>query len=400
MRRFDSGEPVAVGGDRHRVAHVVEVVERLAHAHQHDVGDLAHRAASGTERGRRPAAPRRASRRAIARQQDLADDLLGLQVAHQPLRAGVAERAGERAADLARDAQRAAVGLGDVDGLDLGRARLVPARGSRSSHLRVPSTETCSVTISRPLERVGCRERGAQVLGDVRHGIERGGAARVDPAPQLADAHVELLVRHADGGQRSLQLRAAEAREGRLGGAGRRSGGDVGGILHGGPESLDRPLFSLLTQTKRARLSCRGLSPVSSHPRALELAARWIPATPAFAGMTAGMIAMSVTEHLRSMPPFERAAGRPAGAVPAPLVRFPATARPPLRPPPRTAPSRRDAPRGARPCRSWPAWRGAAPRRGRRVVSRVMAPTARVISFTVASESTAQCETSSARAPA
>ena len=35
------------------------------------------------------------------------------------------------------------------------------------------------------------------------------------------------------------------------------------------------------------------------------------------------------------------------------------------RPPPRTAPSRQDALRAARPCRSWPAWRGAGLRRGR-----------------------------------
>ena len=61
--------------------------------------------------------------------ENLADDLLGLEVAHQPLRAGVAERAGERAADLARDAQRAAIVLGDVDRLDLGRARLMAALG-------------------------------------------------------------------------------------------------------------------------------------------------------------------------------------------------------------------------------------------------------------------------------
>ena len=46
----------------------------------------------------------------------------GGEVAHQPLRAGVAERAGQRAADLARQAQRAAVGLRDVDALDLVRA--------------------------------------------------------------------------------------------------------------------------------------------------------------------------------------------------------------------------------------------------------------------------------------
>ena len=58
---------------------------------------------------------------AIARHHDLADDLAGGEVAHQPLRAGVAERAGQRAADLRGNAQRAAVGFGNIDALDLMR---------------------------------------------------------------------------------------------------------------------------------------------------------------------------------------------------------------------------------------------------------------------------------------
>ncbi len=37
----------------------------------------------------------------VARHHDLADDLAGGEIAHQPLGAGVAERAVERAADLA-----------------------------------------------------------------------------------------------------------------------------------------------------------------------------------------------------------------------------------------------------------------------------------------------------------
>ena len=43
------------------------------------------------------------------------------QIAHQPLRAGVAERTIQRAADLRGNAQRAAVGLRNVDALDLMR---------------------------------------------------------------------------------------------------------------------------------------------------------------------------------------------------------------------------------------------------------------------------------------
>ena len=58
----------------------------------------------------------------VARQQHLADDLLRRQVAHQLLRAGMAEGAGERAADLAGEAERAAPLLRDVDRLHLDRA--------------------------------------------------------------------------------------------------------------------------------------------------------------------------------------------------------------------------------------------------------------------------------------
>src|SRR5579871_6290061 len=58
---------------------------------------------------------------AVARDEDLADDLLGGEVADELLRPGVAEAAGERAADLRGDAKRAAPFLGDVDRLDLDR---------------------------------------------------------------------------------------------------------------------------------------------------------------------------------------------------------------------------------------------------------------------------------------
>ena len=92
--------------------------------------------------GMSPPSPGPAARRpvanAVARQQDLADDLLWLEVAHQLLRAGVTERAGERAADLARDAQRAAIGLGDVDRFDLRGARLASALGQPQQPLARP----------------------------------------------------------------------------------------------------------------------------------------------------------------------------------------------------------------------------------------------------------------------
>ena len=124
------------------------------------------------------------------------DDLFRLEVAHQPLRAGVAERAGQRAADLAGDAQRAAVGFGDVDRLDLGRARLMAALGKpQQPFARAVGRHLLGDDLGA-VEGVGSLgERGAQVLGDVGHLVERRRAARIDPAPELADAHAAAACR-------------------------------------------------------------------------------------------------------------------------------------------------------------------------------------------------------------
>src|SRR5439155_10145657 len=84
----------------------------FAHPHHDDVGD-------------EPAAGRRLATgpvvEAVARHHDLTDDFAGGEIAHQPLRAGVAERTVQRAADLRGNAERAAVGFGNVDALDLVR---------------------------------------------------------------------------------------------------------------------------------------------------------------------------------------------------------------------------------------------------------------------------------------
>jgi hypothetical protein len=90
--------------DGHRAVHVVEVVERLAHAHEDEVDRLA------------------AARPEIAHQgQDLTHDLAGREVAHDAHGAGGAESTAQGAAHLARNA------VGDavirlvprhVDGLD------------------------------------------------------------------------------------------------------------------------------------------------------------------------------------------------------------------------------------------------------------------------------------------
>ncbi len=173
---------------RNALRDVLVIVERLAHPHEHDVGD--HAAVTR----RRPLAD------GIARQHELADDLAGLEVAHELLRAGMAELAGERAADLRGDAQGAAVLLRNVHGLDeiavgepqepLARAvrGLLVAHGHGTGEREVP------------LERLAqpARERG--------HRGEVGRAAVIDPVPELAGA--EAL--EAEDGELLLELRAAE----------------------------------------------------------------------------------------------------------------------------------------------------------------------------------------------
>ena len=64
----------------------------------------------------------------VARQHNLADDLAWCQIAHQALRAGMTEGTIERAADLAGNAQRATVGLRNVDAFDFMRPGVGLAR--------------------------------------------------------------------------------------------------------------------------------------------------------------------------------------------------------------------------------------------------------------------------------
>ena len=143
-------QPLVVHDDLQRLRDVVVIVERLAHAHQHDVGELP------VVLGRRPFAER------VARQHHLADDLGGVEIAHQALRAGVAEVAGERAADLRRDAERAAILFGDVDAFDLlpvGEAQQPFARAVRRGlrarrHRAAPRRSARRARARKPLASV------------------------------------------------------------------------------------------------------------------------------------------------------------------------------------------------------------------------------------------------------
>ena len=187
---------VDCGGD------VVQIVQRLAHAHEHDVGERPVAVIERTLR-RGPLAQR------IARDQHLRDDLLRGQVAHQFLRAGVAESAVQRAADLRTHAQRArAAHIGDKHGLalDAGPKTDQPLARAVLGHLRRGDF--------RPRQRVMLRERRAQLLGDIGHRRKIRHAIMINPTPKLLGAHPRLLRLDADGDQPFSQLGLAEAGEG------------------------------------------------------------------------------------------------------------------------------------------------------------------------------------------
>ena len=97
-------ESKIVAHHAHRTHDIVEVKQRLAHAHHHDVGQLA------------------LQMRHVAQMpggnEYLTDDFRGRKIAIETLRPGRTERAGQAATDLRRHAQRAARGFGDEYGFD------------------------------------------------------------------------------------------------------------------------------------------------------------------------------------------------------------------------------------------------------------------------------------------
>ena len=134
----------------------------------------------------------------VARHHDLADDLARREIAHQPLRAGVAERAVERAADLAREAKRAAVGLRDIDALDLVRPLARDLAGQAQQPLAGAVDRDLLGHHLRPRQRVMRVEQRAQLLRHAGHLVEALRAAHIEPVPDLLHAHLLLRGRHAD----------------------------------------------------------------------------------------------------------------------------------------------------------------------------------------------------------
>ena len=147
--------------------------------------------------GRRRARP---VAEAVARDQDLRDDLgRGAGCAR-----AAACRCGRRSRSAcSRPGSRRRACRGRPPGCRRSRSRR-PCRaarssGIRSSHLRVPSFETCSRRRPPGASSVKASASAcAQALADVRHRVEVARAAQIDPVPELADAHPQLALGHAD----------------------------------------------------------------------------------------------------------------------------------------------------------------------------------------------------------
>src|SRR4029078_4473399 len=131
----------------------------------------------------------------------MADDLARCEIAHQALRAGMAKRAGERAADLARDAERAAILFGDIDGLDL-----LAVGQPEQPFARAVDRDLLGHDLGTR-QREDLRQFTAQLLGDVGHDAELGRAAHIEPAPELAYAHAALPLGHTKLAQARGELR-------------------------------------------------------------------------------------------------------------------------------------------------------------------------------------------------
>ena len=158
----------------------VDVHQRLAHAHEHEVVD----------------------RLDAAEVQHLVEDLRGGQVAAEAHRPGRAERAGQRAARLRGDADRAApVAVAHqhrLDGAAVGgvEERLDGAVARRAPRRRARASRTAR---ARPSSR-------AQRRREVGHRLVAGRAAR-GPAPHLPGAEGGL----AELGQRRVEQRQVHA---------------------------------------------------------------------------------------------------------------------------------------------------------------------------------------------
>ena len=137
--------------------HVVEVVERLSHAHEHDIGELL----------------------GLWHAQHLVDDLIGGEVAMESLPARHAEVAVHAASLLRRDAQCGAVILGDVDALN----GLVATGVEEIFHCSVFARLRTLGTVESHTVLIG--KQFFVGLGDVAHLVKGCHALGIDPLGEL-----------------------------------------------------------------------------------------------------------------------------------------------------------------------------------------------------------------------
>ena len=155
---------------------VVEVIQRLTDAHEHDVGDRQ----AGIELGK----------------EHLIDQLRRLEPPDEPADRRRAEFAAHRAADLGGDADGIAVVILHDDGLDAVAVSELPEVFDRAVELRdLLARNGGGRDVVQPVQFL------AQGLGEVRHGVEADRAA-VQPGKDLLCAEFRL----ADGGERVLHL--------------------------------------------------------------------------------------------------------------------------------------------------------------------------------------------------
>ena len=197
------------------------VGQRLAHAHEHDVGDAAG-AAGHLAAGQRPGAG-----------DHLLDDLGGGHVALQPALAGGAERAGHAAAGLAGDAHRGAVGVAHQHRLDERAVEEPPQRlagGARGRPRGCAAASSASAGTPRPAgPALGGRQVGhlggvvdqpGEVVGGELLGAERRQAVLGRQRRPLVGG------RGRRGGAAACRGRAARRR--RAGGRGDASAARIG----------------------------------------------------------------------------------------------------------------------------------------------------------------------------
>ena len=137
--------------------HGVKIVERLAHAHEHDVGEGV----------------------ALGYGQNLVDNLRGGKVAVEALAAGHAEGAAHLASRLRAHAERGPVAVGDVDGL------YVAASGAVEEILHRAVGAACLGLGILAAHAPARGERLASALAEVGHRVDVGDTAAVYPVRYL-----------------------------------------------------------------------------------------------------------------------------------------------------------------------------------------------------------------------